>query len=252
MLVQPIKTRLLQPPSDKLFPVITEALDVLPERSILAITAKVVSIDQGRCVPFESTNKDELIANEADLFISRDKTPGRYVMHTITDGILMPSAGIDESNANGYYILWPRNLPTWLALYHTSLQKKFGTKEFGIVVVDSRSQPLRRGVVGIALDSIGFKRLHDYRGTKDLFENDIVSSQGNVPDALAAAATMTMGEGSEQTPIALLSDMPFIEFGIFDESESNHATYKVPLTDDIYRPFFDIDWKKGKKGATKK
>ena len=32
---------------------------------------------------------------------------GETVMLTIKNNILIPTSGIDESNANGYYILWP-------------------------------------------------------------------------------------------------------------------------------------------------
>jgi F420-0:gamma-glutamyl ligase len=34
----------------------------------------------------------------------------------------------------------------------------------------------------------------------------------NVADALAAAAVLVMGEGSEQTPLVVIGDVPFVTF----------------------------------------
>ena len=80
----------------------------LKEKSIIVITSKVVAIWQGNCIKIDSKiNKDELVKKEADLYIDRKKVPGEFVMLTIKNNILIPTAGIDESNANGYYILWP-------------------------------------------------------------------------------------------------------------------------------------------------
>ena len=61
MKIQPIKTKKFYPPKDYVLSEILNNVSRLPENSILAISAKVVSIDQGRCVTIADHDKDELI-----------------------------------------------------------------------------------------------------------------------------------------------------------------------------------------------
>ena len=113
MLIRAIKTKPFIPPKDNLFSLIKESfLDVnLKEKSIIVVASKIVSIWQGRCLKIDSIkNKDDLIKKEADFYLDRNEVPKGYVMLTIKDNILIPTAGIDESNGNGYFILWPENL----------------------------------------------------------------------------------------------------------------------------------------------
>ena len=37
-------------------------------------------------------------------------------------------------------------------------------------------------------------------------------TKSNVVDALAESAVAVMGEGSEQTPLAIIRDVPFVQF----------------------------------------
>ena len=108
MLITPLKTRILVPPKDNLLTAIQEALPNIPENSILAVTSKVVSIHEGRCVKATTKDAEDILAiRHATRYIPRGAMKGRPVLHTITQGLLMPSAGIDSMN--GYTILWPQN-----------------------------------------------------------------------------------------------------------------------------------------------
>jgi F420-0:gamma-glutamyl ligase len=106
----PIQTRPLLPPKDDLFQIFEESLPDIHDGDILFITSKVVAIHQGRCVPIGSCSKIDLIKQEADKWIASDIVPGKDIYLTMNNHILIPSAGIDESNANGYYILRPEQL----------------------------------------------------------------------------------------------------------------------------------------------
>ncbi|MDR0607852.1 MAG: hypothetical protein LBG52_05975 [Candidatus Peribacteria bacterium] len=121
----PIKTRLLLPPKDDLFQVFEESISHLQERDIVFISSKVLAIHQGRCVPVGGIDKSELIKQEADHRIVSDVVPDKDIYLTITNQILIPSAGIDESNANGYYILRPRQLDELTREIHTYFTQKF-------------------------------------------------------------------------------------------------------------------------------
>ena len=251
MNIQPIRTKKFLPPQDTLLTEIKKKISTIPERSVLAITSKVVSIDQGRCIPVEHTDKDTLAKEEAEWYLPRDVVPGGHILHTITENTLIGSSGIDASNANNYYILWPEELSKTVKKYHTELSLAYNVKKFGVLIVDSRSMPLRRGVVGVSIASFGFHKLNDRRGVRDLFGKEIHFSQVNVPDALASAAVVVMGETDEQTPLALLTELPFVMFGDDDKKDEPFSEYIVSREEDIYKPFLDQDWQKGGKGGTK-
>lgn len=252
MIIKPIKTKKIIPPKDDLFAAIRSAIKKIPEQSVLAITSKVVSIHEGRCVPVESVaDKDKLIMAEADYYLPRDKKT-RWVIHTLLHNLFIPTAGIDESNANGFYILWPKDPSLSARRIYDWVRKTYRVKECGVVITDSRSLPLRRGVTGISLAHWGFAPLNDYRGTKDLFGRDFHVSQTNVADGVSAAAVLAMGEGSEQTPVALIIDVPFMKFQSRPHtSKKEFSSFEVPIKQDMYAPFFSrMKWRKG--GAGKK
>ena len=58
----------------------------------------------------------------------------------------------------------------------------------------------------------GFRALNDYVGRPDLFGRPFTVSQADVAGGLAAATVLQMGEGAEQTPIAVLTELPFVQF----------------------------------------
>ena len=247
MLITPIKTKKLFPPQDDLFGAMHQAIKRIPERSILVVTSKVVSVSEGRCIAMEKvSNKDRLIIAEAEYYLPRDKkTP--WVMHTLLHNLIIPTAGIDESNANGFYILWPADPKQSAKRIYDWVRKTYKTKEFGILITDSHSIPLRRGVIGISLAHYGFEPLKDYRESLDLFGRPFGFTQTNIADGLAAVAVLAMGEGNEQTPLALVTDIPFVTFGTKQKrSKLLFSSLDVSMKEDLYAPFFArAKWRKG-------
>ncbi len=249
MQVKPIKTRLLKTPKDDLFGALSKAIKKLPERSVVAIASKVVSVHQGRCIARAKVkHKDELIAKEAERYLPRHMTPNRFAVLTVKYNTLIPTAGIDESNAGDYYILWPKQPEKAAWEIRRFLQKKCHVKKLGVIIVDSHTIPLRRGVVGTALSYAGFKPLNDYRGTKDLFGRKFKISTVDIPDALATAAVLVMGEGTERTPAAVISNIPFVTFipGKY-KPKNKHASWVISWEEDLYGPLLKAaKWKERK------
>jgi putative folate metabolism gamma-glutamate ligase len=247
MLVKAIRTRPLIPPKDDLLSVIRESFlkFKLKEKSIIVITSKVVSIWQGRCIKInKKIDKDKLIKKEADFYIDRKKIPGEYVMLTIKDNILIPTSGIDESNANGYYILWPEKPFLAAKKIYDFIKKIYGLKAFGVIISDSHTTPLRTGIMGIGIAYYGFNPLRDYRGKKDIFGRKLKMSQTNIVDSLAAAAVYEMGEGSEQKPIAVIKGVEKIKFG---KNKIKKDLLKININEDIYAPILkSVKWNKRK------
>lgn len=263
MKITSIKTPVIHPPKDDLLRAITGAIPSLPEKSIVVITSKVVSIWQGRCVPAAASSgtsaddqararrqKDALVAREADLYLPREATPGAWCMHTIKNNIFIPSAGVDESNADGYYILWPQDPARAAKKLWTWLRKKYGVRDLGVIISDSHTIPLRRGVLGISLAHYGFAPLKDYRDTPDIFGRTLKMTQTNIPDGLAAAAVVLMGEGAERTPVAVVSDVPWVTFAARPRaSRKPFSSFEIKTREDLYYPLLSaMKWKKGKGG----
>lgn len=249
MIIKSVKTRRFLPPKDDIFNLLKESLNKanLKERAVIVLASKVVAIWQGKCVKISDIkSKDELIKNEADFYLNRKKVPKGYVMLTIKNNILIPTAGIDESNAMGHYILWPENPFGAARQIYKFIKKEFGIEKFGIIIADSHTTPLRWGTMGIAIAYWGFRPLKDYRGTPDIFGRKLKITQSNIADSLAAAAVLIMGEGKEQTPIAIINEIDFLKFGNFDFEKENPLS--IERDKDIYGPLINsMEWKNSHK-----
>lgn len=248
MLIRAIKTRILKPPHDDLFGAIRTSLRSVPERSVLAVTSKVVSIHQGRCLPIASVGaRDALIKKEADWYLPRSRVAGKHAVLTLKRNVLIPTAGIDESNANGYCILWPKQIEKFAAALHRFVRRTYRVKKVGLLITDSHTVPLRRGVLGIALAYYGFAPLNDFRGKPDLFGRKLKMTTVNVADALAVAAVYAMGESKERTPLALITDIPSVKFipGAYCPGNQD-SRFSISRQEDLYGPLLNaIKWKKG-------
>jgi F420-0:gamma-glutamyl ligase len=271
MKITAIKTAVLRPPKADLLRAIADAIpqSSLREKSVVVVTSKVVSLWQGRCVRAEAFGsspanqararraKDALVMREADYYLPRSATPGEWCMHTIKNNMLIPSAGVDESNADGYYILWPEDAAGAARKLWTWLRRKYGVRELGVIISDSHTVPLRRGVLGFSLAHYGFAPLKDYRGKRDLFGRELKMTQTNIPDGLAAAAVVLMGEGAERTPLALITDVPWVEFEAAagrakkGQRQKEFSSFEVAAREDLYYPLLSaMKWKKGKGGRS--
>ncbi|MDB5237109.1 MAG: putative folate metabolism gamma-glutamate ligase [Parcubacteria group bacterium] len=255
MQVTGIQIRPLLPPKDSLRDALRETIRFSPkDGDIVCISSKVVSIEEGRTIPInEVPDKEILIQRESDLYLKAPKASRYRRRYTMTKGAMAGSAGIDESNANGHYVLYPldpfksaKDLRVWL-------MKEFDLKEVAVIITDSMSMPLRRGAIGFALSWDGIDPLRDYRGTPDIFGRLIRVEMANLIDSFAAAAVLEMGEGNECMPVAIIRGAKNISMK--NRSSRNGAQLIVDPKDDVFTPFFfhkDFKWKKGGGGMGKK
>ena len=222
------------PPKDEIWDII-DGLEVR-EGDIVFITSKILGIHQGRTVEMEGTDKEALIREEAEYWLPYVHRAGWKVNLTITDNVLIPAAGIDESNANGYYILWPKQVDALCAEIRARLVSKYGLTNLGVVATDSHTMPLRWGVTGIAVGLAGVEPLEDIRGKKDIFGREMNVTQVDKIDALTGMATLLMGEADERIPVVILRDFKDV---VFSEGASMRD-FKIAPDDDIYQPLLDV------------
>jgi len=246
LIVRPVKTRKVVAGSGSIFDLLDESLSKLKEGSVLAITSKVVAICDGRVVPIEQAEAQDLVIQEADYYLPKEMSKYDFSF-TITHGTLIPRAGIDESNGNGNYILWPKNPVKSAIAIRRHLHQRFKLKKIGVIITDSTVRPLHYGVEGVTIGYSGFKPNKDYVGQPDLFGRPLEVTNANMADALAAAAALVMGEGTEQTPIAIIEDLPFVEFQDRDPTKEELDNFYIPmLKDDLFAPFLkSVVWRRG-------
>src|SRR3989338_9157964 len=100
MEIQTIKTGLFKEGED-LFRFIIKNVRKLPEKSILVVTSKIVALSEGRVRTIRNDrDKDRIFVSESEWAL---KT--KHAWLTIKNGAGFPSAGVDESIANGKLIL---------------------------------------------------------------------------------------------------------------------------------------------------
>lgn len=250
MIIKAIKTRKFLPPKDNLDDLLKILVPNLKEKMIIALTSKVISICEGNTLPKNSIDRNQLVQNESEFYLEKIPHQITNTIFTINHHMIIGGAGIDESNANGYYIILPKNPQKSAQKICQKLKKMTGLKSLGIIITDSHSTPLRRGATGISIGFAGFNPLKDYRHKKDLFGREFNFEVSNLPDALASAAVLVMGEGNEQTPIALISDLPSKITFSFKKNLNKNPDLKFYLNkeEDLFAPFFmPLPWKKGDK-----
>ncbi|MES2768575.1 MAG: coenzyme F420-0:L-glutamate ligase [Bdellovibrionota bacterium] len=227
--VQPIQTSIFREGDLAEFIIQSIPKSLVQEEMVLAITSKIVSVAENRFISRDKISKEDLVKQEADVFLGEI---GYGCFLTIKDGLLIPSAGIDESNSEqGDYILYPENPFQSAEKLWLKLRERWQISKLGIVLTDSHTTPLRRGVTGIALSYWGFQPLRKLIGTKDLFGRELQMTNMNLADGIAASTVLMMGEGSESTPLAIVEglDLEFCEVSSLDE-------LSIPLAEDLYGP----------------
>lgn len=230
MIVKPLRTRIFRR-GDRLPAFIAEALprEHVREGLILAVTSKIVSLAENRLVAKDSIAKRDLVRREADVFLGA--LNHGYDL-TIKHGLLIPSAGIDESNSEtGDYILYPEDPFASAEKLWRELRALWSVQNLGVLITDSHTTPLRRGVSGVCLSYWGFGAVASLIGAPDLFGRQLTVTQLNLADGLAASAVMLMGEGNDARPLATIENAP-VEF----RETIDRRELEIPLEDDLFAP----------------
>ncbi len=222
----------MQPPQDDFYTELDRVLPPLCETDVVVISSKVIAIHEGRCVNKNSSDKEQIVIDEADLIIDRLYWPTPL---TITRGAFIGAAGVDESNSGEYLTLLPKDAFTSAQRLHAHLLQKTGLSKLGIVITDSRSLPLRYGATAVAIGWWGIEPLQDHIGEKDLFGREMKYERSNIVDGIAAAAGLLMGEVAECTPIVLVRDVPSLTFTDGNTKDAIFSSFD----DDTFRVLYE-------------
>ncbi len=237
MLVNAIKTDRVRPGKEPLLAFLDRSLPSIVERSILIITSKIVALSEGRFISKEAGLREDAVAAEADYYLpKRESLFG--VPLAIRDNAFIARAGIDGSNTDGVYALLPTDSYSTAQVVRSYLVQRFSLKNIGVIISDSHSAPLRRGVTGVAIGWSGFIGMKAYQDTPDIFGHRF-TTHTNIVDALATAAVLSMGEGAEQTPLATITEIPFVAFNPDSPTADELAFFKPSLEEDLFAPLMN-------------
>ena len=209
---------------------IVKEIPSISNGDILVVTSKIVSLSEGRTANYINQDNFEKIVKRESQFAMKTK----LVWLTIKDGMVLASAGIDKSNAIGKIILLPKNSFKTAQEIRKSLLKHYKIKNIGVIISDSRTLPLRAGIVGIAVGYAGFQGLRSYKGKKDLFGRTLKFSRTDMADSLATSAVLLMGEGNECQPLAIIKDAPVVFTDKLNKKELH-----IDIKEDMYQPLFE-------------
>ena len=240
--IHPIQTHKITTADESLTALLDQYVHDFAAGSILVLTSKIISIIQKRVVAAATADRQRLIEAEAEQYL-----PPRYsryrVTLTIKSGLLIPNAGVDESNAGENLVLWPADPQAVANTIRAYLCNRFGVADAGVLITDSRPLPLRWGVTGVGMAHSGFRAINDLIGKPDIFGRPLTMTKVNVMDGLAAAAVLVMGEGAEQTPLAVVRDAPFVHFQPRDPTTAEVDELRIVLEDDLYAPLLTaVPW----------
>ncbi len=224
MQVIPIKTRIITE-NDEFLDVIMLGLEQLglsfEDGDILGIAETPLGTTEGQVVQLDSVEVSpkaselaqkftmhpavaQLVIDEADEILGGIP----HVLLTIKNNTLMANAGVDKSNVpSGYASLLPKDSKKSAERIRRQIKERYG-KDVGVIIIDSRTQPLRLGNIGMALGVAGFRPVADDRGRKDLFGNELRITRRAIADNLSSACTAVMGESDESIPAALIRGAP--------------------------------------------
>ncbi|HSX17337.1 MAG TPA: coenzyme F420-0:L-glutamate ligase [Patescibacteria group bacterium] len=245
MIARAIRTRKVTPSACTIFELLDESITEMKEQSILVITSKVISLCEGRVAPIAGTDLQALVREEAEQYMPEAHAQHGYTF-TIAHNMLTPNSGIDESNADGQYVLWPSDPQASANAVREYLCERFKLQDVGVVIADGDFIALRWGAIGLALAYSGFEPVRHYADQVDLFGRPLLYTRTNIMDAIATSATLLMGEGAEQTPLALFEDLPPINFQRRNPTAEELAGMRATLAEDSYAPLLQaVTWKDG-------
>jgi coenzyme F420-0:L-glutamate ligase/coenzyme F420-1:gamma-L-glutamate ligase len=191
---------------------------ILQENDVISVTSKVYSMQEKaatKLVDVEPSKEAVEIAKLASMDprvvqLVLDESDGPaygQVFHAIlvkTPYGLSANAGIDLSNCpEGYALLLPKEPDKLAREFRNKIKDDFGIN-VAVIITDSRTIPLRRGAMAVAIGIAGMEPVIDERGNIDLYGYVMTISTRAIADNIASSTSLVMGETNERIPFAVV------------------------------------------------
>ncbi len=197
-------------PGDDLAALITSAAPWLADGDVLVVTSKIVSKSEGQLIDIPRHGAEREAARETAVAAETARPVARRGPVRIVQthhGLVMASAGIDESNVDpSRLVLLPKDPDASARALRATLRQRHGL-DVAVVITDTMGRPWRLGLTDTAIGAAGIDALTDYRGKFDAYGNELSVTQMAVVDELAAAGELVKGK-SDQVPVAVVRGIP--------------------------------------------
>ncbi|MGA3405042.1 MAG: coenzyme F420-0:L-glutamate ligase [Candidatus Bathyarchaeia archaeon] len=192
---------------------------------ILVIAQKIVSKAEGKVLDLSSVHPSELAKTIAKTsakdprhveVILRESTSivrmrGAHLIVETPHGFVCANAGVDRSNVgkNDSVVLLPVDPDKSAKMIRQRIMELTGV-EVGVIISDTFGRAWRNGQVNVAIGVDGLNPIVDYRGSQDMFGNQLSVTQIAIADELASAAELVMRK-SDRIPVAIIRGVEYVK-----------------------------------------
>ncbi|AKB53138.1 MULTISPECIES: coenzyme F420-0:L-glutamate ligase [Methanosarcina] len=189
----------------------------LQDRDIVIVASTVVAKAEGEIFRLEditpgkialemaSRNGKDARFIQAVLSRSREVLVEKpFMLVTTLAGHTCVNAGVDESNIEDGFLLYPPVNPDASASRLGQELEKLSGKKLSVIVTDTNGRAFKIGQTGAAIGIYKIKPVKHWIGEKDLFGKVLEVTEEAVADELAGAANLLMGEGAGGTPVVVI------------------------------------------------
>ncbi|RXA21232.1 coenzyme F420-0:L-glutamate ligase [Methanosarcina sp. MSH10X1] len=220
---------------DNLPSIICENIE-LQDRDIVIAASTVVAKAEGEIFKLEDitpgktafevaarTGKDARFI-QAVLSRSREVLVEKpFMLVTTLAGHTCVNAGIDDSNIEGGFLLYPPKNPDVSASVLGQELEKLSGRKLSVIVTDTNGRAFKIGQTGAAIGIYKVKPVKRWIGEKDLFGKLLEITEEAIADELAGAANLLMGEGAGGIPVVVIRGL-------------DHYCEEETSIKEIYRP----------------
>lgn len=119
-------------------------------------------------------------------------------------GFICANSGIDNSNCReGYVTPLPVDADRSARCIKKYLDEVFDV-DVSVIISDTQGRPWRVGAVGVAIGISGIHPCTDFRGSSDLYGQELMSTIEGTADELASAASLVMGQSDNGICLVLI------------------------------------------------
>lgn len=206
---------------DDLPSIICERVE-LQDRDIIVIASTIVAKAEGEIFRLEDitpgkqaldiasrTGKDArfiqaVLARSREVFVEAP-----FMLVTTLAGHTCVNAGVDESNIEHGFLLYPPENPDASASKLGNELEKLSEKKLSVIITDTNGRAFKSGQTGVAIGIYKIKPIKRWIGEKDLFGKILEITEQAVADELAGAANLLMGEGAGGIPVVVIRGLDY-------------------------------------------
>ena len=194
----------------------------LQDRDIVIIASTVVAKAEGETFRLE----DITVGEEALEIAARIGKDARFIqavlarsrevlvekpfmLVTTRAGHTCVNAGVDESNIEEGFLLYPPENPDLSAKRLGKRLEELSGKKLSVIVTDTNGRAFKIGQTGVAIGIYKIKPIKHWIGEKDLFGKALEITEEAVADELAGAANILMGEGAGGIPTVVIRGLDY-------------------------------------------